>query len=222
MSIITTGDEVGMFSKTPPEPWQLRNSNQFSLASLLHPLSWITVEHLDHCRDDRASLTELLSERSSQCDAVVMTGGVSMGDYDYVPEVVEEIGGEVIFHGLPIRPGKPILGAATTTGRLILGLPGNPVSATVGCRRFGIPLLAKQSGQVNWNAPQAVVRLDQPGGKTLPLRWLRLVRLTEPGTAVPVLSKGSGDLVSLGQSSGFVEVPAGKLDQSAWPYYSWD
>ena len=114
------------------------------------------------------------------------------------------------------------MGAVTPTGGLILGLPGNPVSATVGCRRFAIPLLAKQSGQVNWNAPQAVVRLEQPGGKTLPLHWMRLVRLTQQGTAVPVIGKGSGDLVSLGQSSGFVEVPAGQLDESAWPYYPWD
>jgi molybdopterin molybdotransferase len=221
VALITTGDEVGMFDSQPPQAWQLRNSNRFSLASLLQPLAWAVTTHIDHCRDDHQSLADLIRQRAEQCDAILLTGGVSMGDYDYVPDVVKQIGGEVIFHGLPIRPGKPILGAATDSGKLVLGLPGNPVSATVGCRRFAIPLLAKQSGQLDWNCSQPAVRLINPGQKTLPLIWLRLVRLTADGVAEPVPSQGSGDLVSLGQSSGFVEVPAGSLDQSAWPYYPW-
>lgn len=222
VAVITTGDEVGVFAKETPQPWQLRNSNRSSLCSLLHPLTWVQTKYVDHCRDQRESLTQLISDRIPECDAVLLTGGVSMGDYDYVPEVIEEIGGEIVFHGLPLRPGKPILGAATLSGKLILGLPGNPVSATVGCRRFAIPLLAKKSGDTGWNAPQAMVKLETPGDKTLPLYWLRLVRLSGHGTAQPVVSKGSGDLVSLGQSSGFVEVPPNRRDESAWPYYSWD
>ncbi len=222
VAIITTGDEVGMFAEQQPAAWQLRNSNRFSLAALLRPQTSIVVEHVDHCRDDRESMTALMNERIDQCDAVLMTGGVSMGDYDYVPDVVQQLGGEVIFHGLPIRPGKPILGGVTKSGKLILGLPGNPVSATVGCRRFAIPMLRKQSGQRDWNAPQTVVRLEQAGSKTLPLHWLRLVRMTGHGRATPVISKGSGDLVSLGHSSGFVEVPPGRLDEEAWPYFDWE
>ncbi len=157
--IITTGDEVGSFEQDAPAPWQLRNSNLSSLSALLNPLPWLTINHIDHCRDDRPALTDLLAERLEQCDAVLLTGGVSMGDYDYVPDVVQELGGDITFHGLPIRPGKPILGAATAAGKLILGLPGNPVSATVGCRRFALPLLAKQSGQTDWNPTCPVVRL---------------------------------------------------------------
>ena len=72
--------------------------------------------------------TEMLTAHLKKSDAVLLTGGVSMGDYDYVPDVVREVGGEVVFHGLPIRPGKPILGAATNEGKLIIGLPGNPVT----------------------------------------------------------------------------------------------
>ena len=221
VAIITTGDEVGMFKKEPPAAWQLRNSNRLSLAALLRTRASIAVDHVDHCRDDRQSLSDLMRERIGQCDAVLLTGGVSMGDYDYVPDVVQALGGEVIFHGLPIRPGKPILGAATDTGKLILGLPGNPVSATVGCRRFAIPLLAKKSGRTDWNCPHAVVRLEQAGNKTIPLHWMRLVRLTAPGVAAAVISQGSGDLVSLGQSSGFVELPPGARDEQAWPYFAW-
>jgi molybdopterin molybdotransferase len=152
---------------------------------------------------------------------VILTGGVSMGDYDYVPDVVREVGGEIVFHGLPLRPGKPILGAATSIGKLIVGLPGNPVSATVGCRRMVLPLLAKMSGQINWLPPRPMLRLLGGGDKAIPLHWMRLVRLTGDGVCEPVLSQGSGDLVSLGNSDGFVETPPGAVGEGPWPYYSW-
>ena len=70
-----------------------------------------------------------------------------MGDYDYVPETIEQLRAEIVFHGLPIRPGKPILGAATADGKLVLGLPGNPVSATINCHRFLLPLLRRTFGE---------------------------------------------------------------------------
>lgn len=220
VSIITSGNEVGVFDDVQPQPWQLRNSNRFSLLSLLSR-SWIQVVATDHCQDDSGQLADTLNRRLSQSDAVILTGGVSMGDYDYVPEVVQASGGEIVFHGLPIRPGKPILGAATAAGKLILGLPGNPVSATIGGHRFAIPLLAKLGGQVNWQPPCPAVHLNGAGDQTLPLHWLRLVRITGPGIAEPVLSRGSGDLVSLGASSGYVEIPKGEQGSGPWPYHSW-
>lgn len=221
VSIITTGDEVGLFDKQQPKPWQLRNSNQFSLGGLLDVVRWITVQHVEHCKDDRDSLTQLLTRQLKDSDAILVTGGVSMGDYDHVPDVVRDVGGEVVFHGLPLRPGKPILGAATGDGKLLMGLPGNPVSATIGCRRMAMPLLAKLSGQTDWLSPCPVVRLENAGDKTIPLHWLRLVRLTAHGVAVPVISQGSGDLVSLGQSTGFVELPPGASGEGPWPYHAW-
>lgn len=221
VSIITTGDEVGIFSEDIPQPWQLRNSNRAALISLLEPIPWITISDVEHCHDDRDSLTELLTRELKDSDAILMTGGVSMGDYDYVPDVVREVGGEVVFHGLPIRPGKPILGAATGDGKLLMGLPGNPVSATIGCQRMALPLLAKLSGQTDWLPACPVVRLEESGDKTIPLHWFRLVRLTADGVAVPVISQGSGDLVSLGQSTGFVELPPGVAGEGPWPYHAW-
>ncbi|EMI22737.1 molybdopterin biosynthesis protein MoeA [Rhodopirellula maiorica SM1] len=221
VTVITTGDEVGVFADEAPQPWQLRNSNQVALGSLIEPNPWISIQAVHHVRDDRETLQQSLVTAIDQSDAILMTGGVSMGDYDYVPDVVREVGGDVVFHGLPIRPGKPILGAATANGKLILGLPGNPVSAVVGCRRFALPLLAKQSGQTEWNPPSTQVRLRSPGTKTLPLHWLRIVKMVETGIAEPVFSQGSGDLVSLGQSSGFVEVPANESGEGPWSYFPW-
>ena len=210
IAVITTGDEVGVYDDQLPRPWQLRNSNHHSLSALLNELGCVQSVQSDHCIDDRAALLRLISERLDRCDAVLLTGGVSMGDYDYVPEIVKEVGGRIVFHGLPIRPGKPILGAATETGKLILGLPGNPVSATACCRRFATALLGKMSGATDWNSAQPTVNLQNPGDKTIPLHWMRLVRLTADGMAKPVASRGSGDLVSLGQSDGFCRSPTGK------------
>ncbi|QDT08493.1 molybdopterin molybdotransferase MoeA [Planctomycetes bacterium K23_9] len=221
VTVITTGDEVGKFDDAAPQPWQLRNSNQSSIASLLSQPAWIKHVASVHAVDDREQLAQTLTTALTDSDAVILTGGVSMGDYDYVPEIVRQVGGEVVFHGLPVRPGKPILGAATADGKLIVGLPGNPVSATIGCHRFAMPLLAKMSGQKNWRSNCPVVHLSNAGSKTIPLHWMRLVRLIDHGVAEPVQSLGSGDLVSLGQSTGYVELPPGETGNGPWPYYAW-
>lgn len=222
ISIITTGDEVGVKAGTTPQPWQLRDSNRASLSAMLDLIPWTKLHAIDHAEDQQATLRNVLENHLGKSDAVLLTGGVSMGNYDYVPDVIRDLGGEIVFHGLPIRPGKPVLGAATKDGKLIIGLPGNPVSATVGCRRLALPLLAKISGQIDWNPPCPVVGLKNPGDKTIPLHWLKLVRLSDAGLAEIVISQGSGDLVSLGKSSGFVEVTSGQAGQGPWPYYSWE
>lgn len=220
VAIITTGDEVGLFSDVPPQPWQLRNSNRFAIAAILDRHPWINVASMVHCPDDRQPLRDEIDRQLQACDAVLMTGGVSMGDYDYVPEIVAEVGGGIVFHGLPIRPGKPILGAACE-GKLILGLPGNPVSAAVGCRRMALPLLMKISGQTHWNPKTPAMRIANGGDKTLPLHWMRLVKLTHHGIGEPVMTAGSGDLVSLAHSDGFVELPPDATGSGPWPFYAW-
>lgn len=221
VSLVTTGDEVGDFSERTPQPWQLRNSNRASVSSLLESIPWIRVVHVDHCPDDRDALANRLRTYLIQSDAILLTGGVSMGDYDHVPEVIQELGGEIVFHGIPMRPGKPILGAATKTGQLLMGLPGNPVSSLVGCRRMALPLLAKMAGLASWMPIPTWVRLRNPDSRQIPLHWMRLVQLVDSGLAELVDSLGSGDLVSLGHSSGFVELPPNTCGEGPWPYLSW-
>ncbi|TWU45613.1 Molybdopterin molybdenumtransferase [Novipirellula aureliae] len=229
VSLITTGNEVDRFEQESPRPWQLRNSNAAAIESMLRSIASVRFIDHHHCRDDRFSLAESLEKCLSESDAVFLTGGVSQGDYDYVPKIIPGFGAEIVFHGLPIRPGKPILGAATRAGKLILGLPGNPVSATVGARRFARPLLAKMSGQNDWREHPPQVRLHDSASKSLPLHVMRLVRHVENSfeqgkenavvAAVPSL--GSGDLVSLGQSIGFVEIPPGHSGEGPWPFFAW-
>lgn len=220
VSLLTTGNEV-LEPHEVPQPWQLRNSNRAAVTALLQRHAWIEHVADDHVRDDREELLRAMERGLSDSDALILTGGVSMGDHDYVPEIVEQLGGEIVFHRLPIRPGKPILGAATRDGKLILGLPGNPVSATIGCHRFTIPLLARISGQSDWLPRRPAVELNRAGGKTLPLWWFRPVKLIDHGIAEPIESKGSGDLVALTRSTGFIELPPHATGTGPWPYWAW-
>jgi len=221
VTILTTGDEVGNFQQEAPMPWQLRNSNRESIATLLAARNWVSIVSVEHCIDDQKQLHDTLVDRLNRSDAILMTGGVSMGDYDYVPDVIRDLGGKVVFHGLPIRPGKPVLGAATNDGKLLLGLPGNPVSATIGCQRLGIPLLAYMAGKRDWLPKVPVVQIENSGNKSIPLTWLRLVKLVDNGVAEPVITQGSGDLVSLGNSDGFVEVAPQQNGEGPWPFHAW-
>lgn len=220
VSVLTTGDEV-IDGEQPPQPWQLRNSNLHALMALFAQRPWIDVQSGQHCGDDRAELVSRLKQSLEQSDLVVLTGGVSMGDYDFVPDVVQEVGGQVIFHKLPIRPGKPILGAVTKDGKLIVGLPGNPVSAVVNARRMVIPLIAKISGQTRWLPDPVKIRVNGFHNKPLPLHQCVLVSINSSGQAQVVPSKGSGDLVALANSDGFVEIPANDIRNEPRNFYAW-
>jgi molybdopterin molybdotransferase len=220
VSVLTTGDEV-ISNNESPKPWQLRNSNMHSLVAMLGRKPWIQTQTPQHCGDNRRKLTTAFLRSLDNSDAVILTGGVSMGDYDFVPDVIAELGGEIVFHRLPIRPGKPILGATTNDGKLIVGLPGNPVSAIVNARRMVLPLLAKMSGQTNWLASQPKICVDGLKSKLLPLHQMILVKINEAGHGVVVPSKGSGDLVALAHSDGFVQIPPNTSEQEPRPFYAW-
>src|SRR5690606_32266336 len=110
---------------------------QSALAALVNGAGWAELAAHERWADDPVKIAEALAAMLRGCDLLMLTGGVSMGDRDHVPQIVVQLGGETIFHKLPIRPGKPLLGAIGPQGQAILGLPGNPVSALVcGCR-FG-------------------------------------------------------------------------------------
>ncbi|MDC0295352.1 molybdopterin molybdotransferase MoeA [bacterium] len=221
VAIVTTGDEVGKFETSSPDPWQLRNSNLNSLLTFCAGQPWIRIASHTHCTDKKQTIIDNFQNGLSNADAVLVTGGVSVGDYDFVPDAIGKVGAEILFHGLPIRPGKPILGAATQEGKLILGLPGNPVSALIGCCRIGMPVLRYLAGFKEWTPRRPLIRLATPDTKTIPLTWMRLVSLNEKGDAELCPSLGSGDLVSLGQSTGFIEIPPNECGSGPWPYFAW-
>jgi molybdopterin molybdotransferase len=231
--VITTGDEV-VPPEATPRPFEIRNSNAPALVSLLAARRWIEPTHAAHVRDAGPALRDALREALDEADAVILTGGVSMGHRDLVRAGVEDAGASVVFHGLPQRPGKPMLGAIVTraggTRVPVFGLPGNPISALVTATRIVMPVLAACAGVRHAHAPPgaaALVRLTNPDGRALDLWWHRLVRLTGDGRAELVDGRGSGDIIAGGNADGFVEVPpkslagAGGPAAEVLPFYPW-
>jgi molybdopterin molybdotransferase len=219
VTIINTGDEL-MGMDSPIEPWQIRDSNGPLLESMLRACPWIEWNRVS-ARDDLSQIQTRLKEALDVSDAVLLTGGVSMGDTDHVPAAVRHCGAEVIFHRLAIRPGAPVLGAVGSEGQLIMGLPGNPVSVAVTFRRLGLELLDRMarrvSGRRKWK-----IQVVGSDSKTLGLVWYRLVQIQADGTALLLANQGSGDIRSLGLSDGFIEVPPGSLSQGMFAFYDWN
>ncbi|MEN0110148.1 MAG: molybdopterin molybdotransferase MoeA [Planctomycetota bacterium] len=220
VAVVTTGDELEPAGSGALPPWRLRDSNGPSLAAMLAPLPWVKDVSLGHADDTLAGLTATLAETIARHDAVVLTGGVSKGAYDFVPDAVRAVGGDVAFHRIAARPGRPTLGA-TLDGKPIVGLPGNPVSVLTAGRRLLVPALRARAGLAVIDPPCPVVTLAAWSGKTLPIAWWRPVRIVGDGVAELVALRGSGDPCGPAESDGFVEVPPGRDDRGPFAYRAW-
>lgn len=219
VGVLVTGDEV-LGAGEAPSMWELRDSNGPALRALFGACGWAEVVGPRLAADEPRAVRRAIESLLAECDALVLTGGVSMGDRDYVPGAVMEVGAQVVFHRLPQRPGKPVLGAVMPDGRPVLGLPGNPVSVLVTARRIAAPVLAKAGG-IDGCASPPLVKLEAGPGARFDLWWHRPVRLVGDGRAVILEGKGSGDIVTAARSDGFVEVPPGEAGPGPWPFYGW-
>jgi molybdopterin molybdotransferase len=220
LSIIVTGNEL-LPVNSSPQPWQLRDSNGPMLASLFSNVPWIEMVGVHHAADDLSLIQSVLRSGLEQSDAILLTGGVSMGDYDHVPAVIQAVGGRIVFHKLAIRPGKPLLGAVGPQNQVIFGLPGNPVSALITARRWAAVALRKQGGFTIPDPAPATLAVSVEDGERPFLWWYRAVRIIQAGQGELVATQGSGDLVSAARSDGFIEISPERKDSSFFPYHSW-
>lgn len=214
-AIVNTGDEL-IESGAPALPWQIRDSNGPLLESLIRNRTWLELTSRSRVADQVKALRDHLSAQLENADAILLTGGVSMGDTDHVPQVLRELGATIVFHKLPIRPGKPILGAIGPQGQAIIGLPGNPVSVAATALRIAFPILKHLAGFRDIAPTLMPVELSDPDRKSIPLHWYRPVQFCHSVSGerpqvrlTPNL--GSGDVVALSASDAFIEVP---MDQS--------
>jgi molybdopterin molybdotransferase len=206
--VLATGDEI-VDPAERPDDHQIRNSNAWSLLAQLEEMG-LKGENLGVALDTREGLADALA-RGLDADLLIVTGGVSMGEYDLVGAALTEVGMRLLFHKVAIRPGKPIL-VGRRENCLIVGLPGNPVSTFTGFAVFIAPVLRKMMGFAAWdnlevNATLAA-RLRRRPGRTG--YHLARVAYEEDGfVATPVRTMGSGDVLSLVRANAFVITPAG-------------
>ena len=144
MAILTTGSELAS-SGSELQAGQIRDANGPYLRALLAQLG-IAGSTRSTAADNALALRKELGELAEHSDLILTTGGVSAGRLDLVPDVVRALGGEILFHKVAIRPGKPILYARLPGGKHLFGLPGNPLAVAVGMRFFVIPALRAMQG----------------------------------------------------------------------------
>jgi molybdopterin molybdotransferase len=214
VAILSTGDEVALVDKTPGE-FQIRNSNSVSLAAQVRIAGGEPVV-LGNAADDLDALAAMI-ELGLREDALVLSGGVSMGKYDLVETALKALGTEFYFDAVAIRPGKPAV-FGMCGGVPVFGLPGNPVSTMVTFELFVAPAIDLLSGAEARPLPLLEARLDEamqekPGlAHFLPARveWL---------DGVPVVRalkwQGSGDVAALARSNCFLVIGAERENISA-------
>lgn len=210
VSILTTGDELISPSEVPG-PGQIREGNTLQLDAMTRALG-VEVERTAIVPDDPDVLREQLGAALESGDALITTGGVSMGKYDLVGEAFESLGVKPILHKVAIKPGKPVW-FGMSGEKPVFALPGNPVSCLVGHVVFVAPALRKLAGETAFEAPEVLNRARWAGGTTRP-HWREQyiparVDLGEDGVIEvrPVPWNGSGDVVGLSRATAFAVLP---------------
>ncbi len=224
VAILSTGNEL-VTPNQPLQPGQIVDSNQYALAALVTQMGGIP-QRMGIVPDEPEAIETAIAQAISSADIILSTGGVSVGDYDYVEQILARLGAEIHIRSVAIRPGKPLTVATFLTKGmqresarpvLYFGLPGNPVSALVCCWRFVQPALLKLSGlpRKNWQPAfvQARSHYDlRSDGRRETYFWGQL-DLDAAGTYEFHLAGGShssGNLINLAQTTGLAVVPVGQ------------
>src|SRR6202167_2589178 len=209
LMVVSTGDEL-IEPGDPIADYQVRRSNAYAVAATLRKRGLVRVGD-DHLPDDEAVLRERLELHLTTHEVVVLSGGVSMGKFDFVPKVLSQLGVQAVFHNIAQRPGKPMWFGIGPQGQAVFGLPGNPVSTLVCLIRYVIPAIAEAMGTKR-AAPERLA-LAAPVTFQPSLAYFLPIAI-EPDDwgrpwASPRPTHGSGDFLSLAGTDGFVELPPG-------------
>ncbi|MCM8526341.1 MAG: molybdopterin molybdotransferase MoeA [Lentisphaeraceae bacterium] len=223
IAVVSSGDELVGLNENP-KPWQIRRSNSYAIASELEKLKLAEVE-IFHIVDDKEDINKTVSEILQKFDSVILSGAVSKGKFDFIPGVLEDLKVEKLFHHVSQRPGKPFWFGKTQEGKPVFALPGNPVSAITGFRRYIIPNILKSFGI---QPLQRKVRLTADFSFKKSFTYFLPVTVAFNGAvfeAEPKPVNGSGDFSALALTDGFVELPA---ELETFPagfeadYYPWN
>lgn len=213
VAVLGTGDELVSVDRIPG-PSQIRDSNTHMLVALLGQLG-CEVAEVGNVRDDRESIRQAI-RRGMKHDALFITGGMSMGEYDFVPGLLAELGVDVKITKLRIKPGKPFMFGVSPrpdregNGGFVFGLPGNPVSAFICTLRLASRLLARLSGVLpveRWITGRLSSCLPANGPRefyqpaNIAVAPGRSSATNELATITPLAWKGSADIFTLAQAN---------------------
>jgi molybdenum cofactor synthesis domain-containing protein len=210
VAVMSTGDEL-VEGPQPLQPGQIRDSNRITLLSLVAEAGFDALD-LGLIRDDEQAIREALERGVEQADAVITSGGVSMGDFDFVKSVLTELG-DFNWMQVAIRPAKP-LAFGVMSGTPVFGLPGNPVSSMVSFELFARPALRRMMGRLDAERPHLFAIADEPllrepDGK---VHFQRVIVSQQSDGAWHARSaggQGSHQLVAMATATGLAILPDG-------------
>ncbi len=204
-AIISSGDELVPVDASPL-PHQIRRSNTFAIQAAMRTLGW--KGDTFHLADDKDEMLVAMKEIIDSYEVIIVSGGVSKGKFDFVPEVLEENGIQRLFHRVNQRPGKPFWFGIGLNGPTVFALPGNPVSTYMCFYRYIKPWLLESVG-LKCMTTVAILARDFSFSDNLTY-FLQVSVRNESGKlmAYPAPGGGSGDFANLKDVTGFLELPA--------------
>ncbi len=208
VAVISTGDELVEPDEIPGNS-KIRNSNAWQLMAQATSLGYHPA-YLGIVRDREEALAARLFQAISEYDIILISGGVSVGDYDFVPKVLKQLGVEIIFHGLDAKPGRHLL-LGKKEKKLIFGLPGNPVSSFIQFEILIKPLLLRLKGiRKKPEIRQIPLELDYQRKKADTLSFVP-GSITGEGTVIPLEYHGSAHIHAYRQANCIIEIPKGTM-----------
>lgn len=204
---ISTGNELVDITKKP-SPYQVRRSNNYAVQAVLAPYA---VDML-HLPDNPKTMHEQLERCLASYDAIILSGGVSKGAFDHIPQIMAELSVEMLFHGVKQKPGKPFWFGTRRGGPVVFALPGNPVSTFLCLHKYVLPWLRTCLGAAEPAKRYAVLDLDISFEPRLHYFLQAALHTDKNGLlhAVPISNNGSGDFISLGGADAFIVLPPDK------------
>ena len=211
VGILSTGSEL-LEPGAPWAPGKIYDANGIQNAARLRQLGF-AVER-QQCSDDPEVITGKMQELLTRCDAVITSGGVSVGQKDYLPLVLEKLGAQLVVEGVAQKPGSPML-AATLGGKLVFCLSGNPFAAAATLEQYAIPALLRAAGRREESCIPARTVCTLTNGFSKASKGNRYLRATACGGKVTLPGAGNNEAHSSGALSAMmgcnclVEIPAG-------------
>jgi len=206
--LISSGDEL-VPVEALPSPGKVRDINRYTISNLLYRAG-CSVRFGGIAKDTLKDVTSKL-ERANDCDILLLSGGSSKGQSDFVTAAIESLGGKILFHGINVRPGKPTI-FGTLWGKPVFGLPGHPVSCSVILLRFVLPIVKRLRGEAETIRCTVRAKLDTNVPSSYGIEEYVRVNLSHTDgtyTVTPIYAKSSV-ISMLAKADGYVIVPEGR------------